>query len=256
MPPHPYLRNIAGSKTSFHGIPTGDGEKRVSPGAVHHIRHWQTRPRHSSSGAKGPAERRRKRALDLFLASLLLVLLSPLMLAIAILVRLDGGPALYGHRRIGADGRSFVCWKFRSMAINAEEALARLLARDPTARAEWERDFKLKRDPRITALGRVLRSTSLDELPQLFNVLKGEMSLVGPRPIVPDEIKRYGSAFRDYAVCRPGITGPWQVSGRNDLDYASRVKLDRQYARNWSLGTDCRILLQTAVVVLRRSGAY
>lgn len=178
------------------------------------------------------------------------------MVVVAVLVRLDGGPALYGHRRIGADGRSFLCWKFRSMVVNADEALARLLASDPAARAEWEHHFKLKRDPRITVVGRVLRTTSLDELPQLFNVLKGEMSLVGPRPIVSDEIRRYGPAFRDYAVCRPGITGPWQISGRNDLDYASRVSLDRQYARNWSFRTDCTILLRTAVVVVRRSGAY
>jgi exopolysaccharide production protein ExoY len=152
---------------------------------------------------------------------------------IAALVRRDGGPAVFGHRRIGADGRTFRCWKFRSMVPDADKVLERLLATDNAARAEWEREYKLQDDPRITPLGKVLRVTSLDELPQLINVIKGEMSLVGPRPIVSDEIKRYGAAFHDYRRCRPGITGKWQVSGRNEIDYGTRVQLDQDYARRW-----------------------
>jgi len=142
------------------------------------------------------------------------------------------------------------------MVVDADVALARLLESDPEARAEWERDFKLRNDPRITRIGRFLRKSSLDELPQLFNVLKGEMSLVGPRPIVAEEVERYGSAFHDYTSCRPGITGLWQVSGRNDMDYVTRVALDREYARGWSLRGDIAILVRTALVVVRGRGAY
>ena len=131
-----------------------------------------------------------------------------------------------------------------------------MAGQDAEARAEWERDFKLRNDPRITPIGRFLRSTSLDELPQLINVLVGDMSLVGPRPIVADEVPRYGAAFHDYARCRPGITGIWQVSGRNDTGYTQRVQLDQHYARNWSFAADLVVLLRTPVAVLRRSGAY
>jgi exopolysaccharide production protein ExoY len=203
-----------------------------------------------------PAERASKRAFDFLVASLLLISICPMLVVIGFLAMADGGPALFGHRRIGVRGESFVCWKFRTMARNADQVLARTLATDPAARAEWNRDFKLRNDPRVTRIGRILRATSLDELPQLFNVLKGEMSLVGPRPIVTNEIARYGSAFHDYARCRPGITGAWQVSGRNDLDYGSRVRLDQEYARNWSLKRDGHILLLTAVVVVQGKGAY
>jgi undecaprenyl-phosphate galactose phosphotransferase len=205
---------------------------------------------------KEPARRISKRALDITGASLLLALLSPLLLTIALLVRRDGGKVLFGHRRIGAQGRQFRCWKFRSMVPNAEQVLRDVLARDPEARREWEKDFKLRNDPRITPVGRFLRSTSLDELPQLINVLMGEMSLVGPRPIVTDEVARYGAAFHDYTRCRPGITGVWQVSGRNDTGYRRRVHLDQHYARHSSFGGDIAILLRTPVAVLRRSGAY
>jgi len=197
-----------------------------------------------------PSERASKRVFDFLVAALLLISIAPVLLIIALLARLDGGPALFGHRRIGANGETFVCWKFRTMVPNADAVLARVLATDPAARAEWERDFKLKNDPRITRIGRMLRVTSFDELPQLFNVLKGDMSLVGPRPIVAKEVARYGSAFHDYASCRPGITGAWQVSGRNNIDYGARVRLDQEYARNWSLKRDGYILLLTAVVVI------
>jgi lipopolysaccharide/colanic/teichoic acid biosynthesis glycosyltransferase len=163
---------------------------------------------------------------------------------------------LFGHRRVGAGGREFTCWKFRSMVVDAEAALAHTLAQDPRARREWERDFKLRNDPRVTQLGKFLRKSSLDELPQLFGVLAGDMSLIGPRPIVRDEVARYGSAFAEYAACRPGITGLWQISGRNDTSYAERVAIDRHYVRSWSLLGDVAILWRTLGVVLRRSGAY
>jgi len=205
---------------------------------------------------KEPARRISKRILDILGASALIALLSPLLLTIALLILRDGGNVLFGHWRVGAGGRSFKCWKFRTMVPDAESVLKELLARDPEARREWEMDFKLRDDPRITPVGKFLRTTSLDELPQLINVLTGEMSLVGPRPIVTDEIARYGAAFHDYTRCRPGITGVWQVSGRNDTGYRRRVHLDQQYARQSTLGGDIAILLRTPVAVLRRSGAY
>ena len=203
-----------------------------------------------------PAEQASKRMLDILGAAALILMLSPLLLAITVLAWLEGGKAFFGHRRIGADGEEFHCWKFRTMVANADQVLARLLASDPAARAEWDRDFKLKNDPRVTRIGKILRTTSLDELPQLFNVLAGDMSLVGPRPIVAAEVKRYGAAFHDYVRCRPGITGVWQVSGRNDTGYRQRVHLDQQYARHSTFGGDIAILLRTPVAVLRRSGAY
>jgi undecaprenyl-phosphate galactose phosphotransferase len=206
--------------------------------------------------SRAPADQIAKRAFDLVVSFALVLVLGPLLLAIALAVRCDGGSALFGHRRIGARGRVFRCWKFRSMVPNADVVLARTLANDPAARAEWDRDFKLKCDPRVTPLGRFLRKSSLDELPQLFNVLKGEMSLVGPRPIVVAEVERYGAVIHEYHACKPGITGLWQVSGRNDVGYAARVELDRTYARTWSLKRDIIILFRTAGVVARRSGAY
>jgi lipopolysaccharide/colanic/teichoic acid biosynthesis glycosyltransferase len=142
------------------------------------------------------------------------------------------------------------------MVMDAEAVLAHTLATDPAARAEWDKDFKLRNDPRVTRLGSFLRKSSLDELPQLFNVVRGEMSLVGPRPIVAAEVERYGLAMEEYRACKPGITGLWQVSGRNDVDYAERVELDRRYAWTWSLKNDLMILVRTLGVVARRSGAY
>ena len=203
-----------------------------------------------------PAKSRLKRVFDVVAALGLLVFFAPLLVILAAAVSRDGGPALFGHRRIGANGQPFTCWKFRSMVVDAEAALKHTLATDPDARREWERDFKLRNDPRVTRLGRFLRKSSLDELPQLFTVLTGEMSLIGPRPIVAEEITRYGTGFSDYAACRPGLTGLWQVSGRNDIDYAERVAIDSRYARNWSFLQDMSILFRTIGVVLRRSGAY
>lgn len=195
-----------------------------------------------------------KRGLDIVGGLLLLAALAPVMLVIALLVKRDGGKAMFSHKRIGANGKPFYCLKFRTMCADAEERLQKVLDENPEARAEWERDFKLKDDPRVTPLGAFMRATSLDELPQLINVIKGEMSLVGPRPIVPAEASRYGAAFRDYLGCRPGLTGLWQVSGRNDIDYEARVRLDSTYAREWSFFRDISILIRTVGAVLGRTG--
>jgi lipopolysaccharide/colanic/teichoic acid biosynthesis glycosyltransferase len=198
-----------------------------------------------------------KRAMDLAGAGLLLLACLPVFIAIALLVRRDGGPVFYAHPRVGRGGRMFGCLKFRSMVVDADRRLADLLACDPAALAEWQETRKLKRDPRVTAVGRLLRATSLDELPQLFNVLRGEMSLVGPRPVQAAELEQhYGPAAAHYLAVRPGITGPWQVSGRNDTTYGMRVALDVAYATTPSLWTDLRILARTPVAVLARRGAY
>jgi undecaprenyl-phosphate galactose phosphotransferase len=197
-----------------------------------------------------------KRLFDLGAGSLLLVAAAPLMAVIAWQVRKSGGPILFAHERVGRHGQLFRCLKFRTMVPEAASVLARILAESPTARAEWDRDFKLKSDPRVTPIGRWLRRTSLDELPQLLNVLRGEMSLVGPRPVVRDELCRYGEAQLYYTQVRPGLTGLWQISGRNDLDYARRIHLDAWYVRNWNLWYDVVILAKTFLAVLTRSGAY
>jgi lipopolysaccharide/colanic/teichoic acid biosynthesis glycosyltransferase/glycosyltransferase involved in cell wall biosynthesis len=199
---------------------------------------------------------RTKRAFDILGAAALVIAFAPLMLVVASLVRRDGGPALFGHTRIGAGGRTFRCLKFRTMSVDAQQRLETLLAADPVAAEEWRRTRKLRADPRITAFGAFLRSTSIDELPQLFNVLRGEMSLVGPRPIVADEVPFYDRFFPYYAECRPGMTGLWQVSGRSDVDYARRVALDCAYVTSWSIAKDLAILLRTPATVVRRRGAY
>lgn len=198
-----------------------------------------------------------KRTMDLLLAGLLLALLALPMLVIALLVRADGGPAFFAHTRIGKAGRPFGCLKFRSMVTDADRRLEALLDADPAARAEWAASRKLKNDPRVTRIGRFLRASSLDELPQLVNVLKGEMSLVGPRPVTEAELAaNYGAAADHYRQVRPGITGPWQVSGRNETSYDRRVALDVAYATQPSLLTDLRLLLATPAAVLLRRGAY
>jgi lipopolysaccharide/colanic/teichoic acid biosynthesis glycosyltransferase len=196
-------------------------------------------------------------AMNVAVALCALVFLLPIMLLVAVAVYAqDGGPILFAHRRIGLNGRTFYCLKFRSMAVDAEERLAAVLASDPAARAEWERDHKLRKDPRVTRLGAFLRKTSLDELPQLFNVLRGEMSLVGPRPIVEAEVAKYGRRFRAYCAVKPGITGLWQVSGRNDTSYRTRVALDCVYAKRRSFGLDAYIIAATVPAVLLRKGSY
>jgi Undecaprenyl-phosphate galactose phosphotransferase WbaP len=198
-----------------------------------------------------------KRALDILGAGVGLVLLSPFFLIVALMVRADGGPAFFAHQRVGRGGKLFGCLKFRSMVVDSQARLEALLANDPAARAEWEATRKLKNDPRITRIGRFLRSTSLDELPQLINVLRGEMSLVGPRPVQEAEIDRYyGASAAHYMAVRPGITGLWQVSGRSETSYESRVALDVTYVSRPSLLADISILLRTPVAVLSRRGAH
>lgn len=197
-----------------------------------------------------------KRTMDIFGSLAIITMLSPVLLYLYYTVKKDGGNAIYGHPRIGRNGKTFKCLKFRSMVVNSKEVLEELLANDPETRAEWEKDFKLKNDPRITKIGAFIRKTSLDELPQLFNVLKGEMSLVGPRPIVADELERYQDDVDYYLMAKPGMTGLWQVSGRNDVDYDTRVYFDSWYVKNWSLWNDIAILFKTVNVVLKRDGAY
>lgn len=195
-----------------------------------------------------------KRIVDLVLAVLLVPILAPTIGFMWLLVRLDGGPGLFGHARVGRYGQPFKCWKIRSMIPDAEARLSDYLLGHPEAAAEWVRDRKLAEDPRITRLGRFLRMTSLDELPQIWNVLVGDMSFVGPRPIMQDELERYGRDAEAYLSMKPGITGLWQVSGRSDTSYAERVILDLQYHRTACLRLDLKILAMTILAVLRGTG--
>jgi Undecaprenyl-phosphate galactose phosphotransferase WbaP len=197
-----------------------------------------------------------KRSLDLLLTLLVSIPLTPFLLACALLIKIGSpGPIFFGHRRLGKGGKYFKAWKFRSMVVNGDEVLKAHLDANAAAREEWERNQKLRADPRVTWIGRLLRTTSLDELPQLFNVILDEMSLVGPRPIIQSEIPRYGDAIELYHRVAPGITGLWQVSGRNNTTYAERVAWDEYYVRNWSAWLDLHILIRTVDVVLRREGA-
>jgi len=197
-----------------------------------------------------------KRALDLSLAGPALVFLAPLLALLALAVKVqDGGPAFFVQPRVGRDGRLFGCVKFRSMVLDAEERMQRLLREDPEAEREWREKQKLTNDPRVTPVGRVLRATSADELPQLFNVVLGEMSLVGPRPVLPDQIDAYGPGFARYCAARPGLTGLWQVSGRNETSFRRRSEFDQTYLRAWSLFTDLVLLARTVGVVLQKRGA-
>ena len=193
-----------------------------------------------------------KRWFDTALILLAAPFVLPVILLLGLLVRRDGGPAFYVQDRVGLDGRVFRLWKLRTMVIDADARLAAHLAADPALRAEWDETQKLKRDPRITAVGRLLRKTSLDELPQLWNVLKGDMSLVGPRPMMPEQRALYPG--RAYYAMRPGLTGPWQVSDRNATSFAGRAEFDADYARRMSLATDLGIIVLTVWVVLRGTG--
>lgn len=193
-----------------------------------------------------------KRLADLFTAGSALLLVSPLLLLIVALIKATSkGPIIFAHDRIGFEGRTFKCLKFRTMVLDADRVLVEHLARDPAAAEEWRESQKLSHDPRVTPFGRVLRKTSLDELPQLFNIIKGDMSCVGPRPIVQEELDRYGPVRSEYLRARPGLTGLWQVTGRSSTDYAHRVSLDAQYLRNWSLWADFGILCRTTLAVMR-----
>lgn len=197
-----------------------------------------------------------KRAFDIVVSGSILLLLAPAFIVIAMMIKRDGGSAFYSDRRIGVDGKVFGCLKFRSMIVNSQQVLENHLAKNPDAATEWAQTQKLKKDPRVTAIGAFIRKTSIDELPQIINVLKGDMSLVGPRPVNMPEIARYGRDATFYQCVRPGITGLWQVSGRNDASYERRVQLDRWYVRNWSLWHDIAILFKTVPVVLLRKGVY
>lgn len=197
-----------------------------------------------------------KRTFDIVGALGIITMLMPALAVLIFMVARDGGNPIYGHERVGMNGRKFKCLKFRSMVINSKEVLEEVLRTDPVARAEWDKDFKLKNDPRITRIGHFIRKTSLDELPQLWNVVRGEMSLVGPRPVIEDELERYAGDVDYYFMAKPGMTGLWQVSGRNDVDYETRVYFDSWYVKNWSLWNDIAILFKTIGVVLKRDGAY
>lgn len=195
-----------------------------------------------------------KRTFDIAFGLLLLPLITPVIAVLWLLAQKDGRLGFFGHERIGQDGVPFTCWKIRSMVHDADERLSALLASDPAARAEWDSDQKLTDDPRVTAFGRFIRRTSLDELPQIINVLKGEMSFVGPRPVVRDELQRYGPCQSAYLANRPGITGLWQTSGRNDLSYSDRVRYDVRYDRDVCFMMDVKLILRTAHSVAFSTG--
>ena len=204
-----------------------------------------------------PMDRTIKQTFDWFLSAIGVLVLSPILLTLFFIVFFStGGHPFFSQKRIGVGGKIFRVWKFRTMYIDADVRLERLKQECKECAEEWEKDFKLKNDPRVTKIGKFLRKTSLDELPQLINVLKGEMSLVGPRPIVEAEIAKYGEYFDYFKAVKPGITGLWQVSGRNDIDYDERVQLDVWYVRNWSVQLDIEILIKTVMVVFGRKGSY
>lgn len=198
-----------------------------------------------------------KYSFDWIATALGMIAISPLLLLICICIKLDSpGPILFAHRRIGKDGKAFNCYKFRSMCKDAEARLEKILVEDEEVKEEWGKSFKIKNDLRVTKVGKFLRKTSLDELPQILNVLKGEMSLVGPRPIVGEELVRYGEYVDDYLVVRPGITGMWQVNGRSDTTYDERVRMDSWYVRNWNFWLDIMLLWKTIKTVFKCEGAY
>lgn len=215
------------------------------------------RPRIKTKGSFIAADPLEARLIDVLGSIALIIFFAPLMVLIVIAVFVaDPGPVLFRQDRIGRDGRVFKCLKFRTMVVDAEARLERLLQTSPGARAEWERDHKLRRDPRVAGIGRFLRKSSLDELPQLFNVLFGDMSLVGPRPIVEAETFRYGRYFAHYCAVRPGITGLWQISGRNDVNYRRRIAFDVLYVRSGRVEDNLRILFMTLPTVLGARGSY
>jgi Undecaprenyl-phosphate galactose phosphotransferase WbaP len=246
--------------TLSHGaMPRHPHKAATSTPLVHHVAraheaHGAYRPdRHMLLPPPGETA---KRLLDVVGAMALAVLLSPLLLVVGLMLARDRGPIIYSHSRTGRHGKTFGCLKFRTMVPNADEVLRDLLHQDPQLQLQWMRDQKLQDDPRVTAIGRFLRRTSLDELPQLWNVLKGDMSLVGPRPVVRDEWQRYGRRLDIFLTAKPGVTGLWQVMGRSNCGYRRRVALDSYYVRKRSLLLDVIILFRTVKVVLRGRGAY
>ena len=249
------LFNAKLDQTTLHIVPNLRGLPLTGMEVLHFFRHdlfmLQIR---NNLARKIP--QRIKRAFDLIVSMILLVLLSPLLIACTMIIGWSRQGVVFSHARIGQNGRQFMCYKFRTMVPDADKQLAKVIANNPSARQEWERDFKLKDDPRVTRIGGFMRRTSIDELPQLWNVIKGDMSLVGPRPIVESELERYGENVRYYLQTKPGISGLWQISGRSDTDYATRVYMDSWYAKNWTLWYDFFILIKTVQVVFQRSGAH
>ncbi len=221
----------------------------IEPGKTFQL---QSSSRGSGSWSPGALSR----LLDILIASLALMFFLPLFVVIAVAIKIaDPGPVFFRHRRIGLGGRAFGCWKFRTMVVDAEARLDKILLTDPAAAREWAEHQKITDDPRVTRLGNFLRRSSLDELPQFFNVLMGEMSIVGPRPIVETEAARYGQHFALYCRVRPGITGLWQISGRSDIHYFERVLLDVRYVSSRSMLRDLRIIVLTVPSVLAARGS-
>jgi Undecaprenyl-phosphate galactose phosphotransferase WbaP len=240
---------------SFSWVPDFNGLPFIGMDVSHFFSH-EVLLLNVKNNLENPFAQALKRALDVLISGLALILLSPLFAYLAYQIRKTNGPVLFGHERIGRDGNKFSCYKFRTMVPNANETLKQLLETCPVSRAEWENDFKLREDPRVTPIGNFLRRSSLDELPQLWNVFVGEMSLVGPRPVTEQELPKYGDKLEFYLATRPGITGLWQVSGRNDVSYDARTSLDAWYVKNWNVWYDIVILFKTVRVVFREDGAY
>ncbi len=213
--------------------------------------------RFAAAGSPAPIGRTSKRIVDVILALSGIVLLAPLLVICYVLtIVASPGPALFRHRRVGFNGKHFDCLKFRTMVTDAPDRLRQLLKSDPAAAAEWATNRKLRNDPRVTAIGAILRKSSLDELPQLFNVLSGDMSIVGPRPVTDEELERYESSIDAYLACRPGITGLWQVSGRSKTTYDERVACDEFYARSWSMALDAKIVIVTIPSLVVSDSAF
>jgi Undecaprenyl-phosphate galactose phosphotransferase WbaP len=255
MPDRTIVNSLVRERVSFAVIPQLDGLPVHGFEQTRFFSHDTVMFSYRNNLAQ-PTARLAKVVFDCVAASLGILFLAPVILLIAIAVKLDGGPVFFGHLRVGAGGRPFRCLKFRSMVVDSDGVLRRLLASDPAIAKEWAETQKLKHDPRITTVGRFLRATSLDELPQLFNVLRLQMSLVGPRPIVQAEVVRYGDDIAYYYETRPGLTGLWQVSGRASTSYDYRVHLDTWYVKNWTIWHDVTILAKTLPAVIARRGAF
>lgn len=244
-----FLREQTGvNESGEKSLPLGRGGEQLHGGANDNYSatsHAKARRQPKALGGLA------KRLTDIVLASTAIILALPVMVLVSLILKMSGNSVLFVHSRIGLNGRSFDCYKFKTMVSDPETVLENHLAQNPDAAAEWRDTQKLKKDPRITFLGQILRSSSIDELPQLFNILRGDMSCVGPRPITAHEISRYGKDIGKYLACRPGLTGLWQVSGRNSLTYDRRVELDCRYVDKWSLGADFVILFRTIFAILR-----
>ena len=255
----PRLAQSPSLSYDFENFDTPSTASKHSAAGRTPARPFTARPHDQRSTLPGTLFRYRviKRLADLFLVLLITPILFPLMLVIAAFVHFtSAGPIFFSHRRICKNGIFFSMWKFRTMCVDSAEVLEHYLAAHPEARAEWNQTHKLRFDPRITSVGLFLRRYSLDELPQVWNVVTGRMSIVGPRPIVAAEVEKYGESFSYYCRVKPGVTGLWQVSGRSKLSYPSRVKLDCDYVERWSLFRDFRILIATAKSVVNQDGAY